>query len=123
MLRRPPRSTRTVPLFPYTTPFRSVDGLQARRQEAWETGDFKKAASLDDELLDYKLAAKERAKSGKPSVEVPEFKANDEPLSPDHMDTLASWAQEKDASGTPLRPWAKPDIGRAWGREGGCQCV
>src|SRR3546814_16480329 len=82
MLRRPPRSTRTVPLFPYTTPFRSVDGLQARRQEAWETGDFKKAASLDDELLDYKLAAKERAKSGKPSVEVPEFKANEEPLSP-----------------------------------------
>src|SRR3546814_5565821 len=35
MIRRPPRSTRTDTLFPYTTLFRSVDGLDApaRRQQ------------------------------------------------------------------------------------------
>src|SRR3546814_498940 len=32
MLRRPPRSTRTDTLFPYTTLFRSVDGLAEARQ-------------------------------------------------------------------------------------------
>src|SRR3546814_14694744 len=32
MIRRPPRSTRTDPLFPYTTPFRSTSRNQAKRQ-------------------------------------------------------------------------------------------
>src|SRR3546814_16508842 len=31
MIRRPPRSTRTDTLFPYTTLFRSVDALHARK--------------------------------------------------------------------------------------------
>src|SRR3546814_15798908 len=31
MIRRPPRSTRTDTLFPYTTPFRSIDGLRPAR--------------------------------------------------------------------------------------------
>src|SRR3546814_7371405 len=40
MIRRPPRSTRTDTLFPYTTLFRSrrlrAGGLQARRQRAFQ---------------------------------------------------------------------------------------
>src|SRR3546814_14823108 len=37
MIRRPPRSTRTDTLFPYTTLFRSPDGIQTLRvhDEAW----------------------------------------------------------------------------------------
>src|SRR3546814_19288476 len=34
MIRRPPRSTRTDTLFPYTTLFRSVDGLRPSRAGA-----------------------------------------------------------------------------------------
>jgi hypothetical protein len=86
-----------------------VDSLQVKRQEAFETGDFKKAAEYDDELLEYKLAAKERTKAGKPTVEVPEFKSDDQPLSDDHMDVLTTWARATDNAGTPLRPWASPD--------------
>src|SRR3546814_11843199 len=33
MIRRPPRSTRTDTLFPYTTLFRSPDGRQPRRRQ------------------------------------------------------------------------------------------
>src|SRR3546814_18832159 len=33
MIRRPPRSTRTDTLFPYTTLFRSVEGNRLRRDE------------------------------------------------------------------------------------------
>src|SRR3546814_12944333 len=40
MIRRPPRSTRTDTLFPYTTLFRSVDrnaiGMHHRRRVAWQ---------------------------------------------------------------------------------------
>src|SRR3546814_9443888 len=35
MIRRPPRSTRTDTLFPYTTLFRSNDGGGGRRQRSW----------------------------------------------------------------------------------------
>src|SRR3546814_17324747 len=34
MIRRPPRSTRTYTLFPYTTLFRSAEGIGAARAEA-----------------------------------------------------------------------------------------
>src|SRR3546814_10791291 len=33
MIRRPPRSTRTATLFPYTTPFRSADQHQRRARQ------------------------------------------------------------------------------------------
>src|SRR3546814_12131281 len=35
MIRRPPRSTRTDTLFPYTTLFRSVPVLKKRRKDGW----------------------------------------------------------------------------------------
>src|SRR3546814_10954515 len=37
MIRRPPRSTRTDTLFPYTTLFRSVDAIRAERQSGDKT--------------------------------------------------------------------------------------
>src|SRR3546814_10443773 len=38
MIRRPPRSTRTDTLFPYTTLFRSQDGIHRRAARARRTG-------------------------------------------------------------------------------------
>src|SRR3546814_16706979 len=38
MLRRPPRSTRTATLFPYTTLFRSIESLHCSRYRAMQTG-------------------------------------------------------------------------------------
>src|SRR3546814_18612147 len=46
MLRRPPRSTRTYTLFPYTTLFRSSDGLNRAMEAASERLDFEEAARL-----------------------------------------------------------------------------
>src|SRR3546814_18771498 len=39
MIRRPPRSTRTDTLFPYTTPFRSHGGTPARNRSAGRARD------------------------------------------------------------------------------------
>src|SRR3546814_4328139 len=36
MIRRPPRSTRTDTLFPYTTLFRSLDGLNPKTGSSWK---------------------------------------------------------------------------------------
>src|SRR3546814_7839849 len=43
MIRRPPRSTRTDTLFPYTTLFRSLHFVQA-----FEIGHFRRIARLDE---------------------------------------------------------------------------
>src|SRR3546814_3158653 len=70
MLRRPPRSTRTDTLFPYTALFRSVLGYP-RAAELFLTGDRFDAAAAkdyglvtdvvpDDELLDRAIAIAER---------------------------------------------------------------
>ena len=83
-----------------------VDTLQDQRKQAWESGDFDKASRLDDELLDYKLAAKERAKSKPAEVVVPQFK--DDPIPAEYMDRLGAWASEAGDDGKPLRPWANP---------------
>src|SRR3546814_4664585 len=64
MLRRPPRSTRTDTLFPYTTLFRSYGWLAeifARRgaaEEAFETQQWAARTGLDDTLA---MAESERA--------------------------------------------------------------
>src|SRR3546814_2378454 len=53
MIRRPPRSTRTDTLFPYTTLFRSgdhrrVDALPADRQEADDQPEKRRAGDADE---------------------------------------------------------------------------
>src|SRR3546814_18079988 len=50
MIRRPPRSTRTYTLFPYTTLFRSVADLRRPLAPGWEQ-------DIDDELLREDIAA------------------------------------------------------------------
>src|SRR3546814_4221823 len=62
MLRRPPRSTRTDTLFPYTTLFRSQlhigQGAAARAEAPWADGDRRGASkSLKLVLLGFALAA------------------------------------------------------------------
>src|SRR3546814_17643034 len=57
MIRRPPRSTRTDTLFPYTTLFRSIDQRAAMEagDGAWAVTDlaikYRRPAKLDDDLL------------------------------------------------------------------------
>src|SRR3546814_20861808 len=50
MLRRPPRSTRTDTLFPYTTLFRS--GLGVRLFDAYGAGNGRAASNLPSMMLD-----------------------------------------------------------------------
>src|SRR3546814_17037031 len=54
MIRRPPRSTRTDTLFPYTTLFRSVYGL---RGHAWRSTDHGASWQALDTHLDASLSA------------------------------------------------------------------
>src|SRR3546814_9075283 len=48
MLRRPPRSTRTDTLFPYTTLFRSFSDLRPDDNESLEQGVLEKLANRED---------------------------------------------------------------------------
>src|SRR3546814_2351274 len=60
MLRRPPRSTRTDPLFPYTTLFRSVNGLYSPGQIHFPSGPelftFNRAACAHGQGIDHAVA-------------------------------------------------------------------
>src|SRR3546814_14355417 len=51
MIRRPPRSTLTDTLFPYTTLFRSIEALLARHKEVRAAKDFAASDHLRDELI------------------------------------------------------------------------
>lgn len=84
---------------------KQMTGLQDRQREAFESGDFDKAQKLTDELLDYKIAAKER---GKAPIKIPEVQSGDGPLNEEHLNSLGFWASETDGSGAPKRPWANP---------------
>src|SRR3546814_5586839 len=57
MIRRPPRSTRTDTLFPYTTLFRSKQAALAAKEEA-----KRKAAEERERIRQEKAAAREAAK-------------------------------------------------------------
>src|SRR3546814_13034898 len=59
MIRRPPRSTRTDTLFPYTTLFRSVITLPRRDQPAAPSGDAKidRITSVDPRFDPAEFAA------------------------------------------------------------------
>src|SRR3546814_1417687 len=59
MIRRPPRSTRTDPLFPYTTPFRSGDGgfSIADRCQGGKNRAGRETAQADDrDIMDHDRA-------------------------------------------------------------------
>src|SRR3546814_18317447 len=59
MIRRPPRSTRTDTLFPYTTLFRSYAELLATmRQRHHAEASFKRGIELSAELCDKSLEAR-----------------------------------------------------------------
>src|SRR3546814_15009453 len=60
MIRRPPRSTRTDTLFPYTTLFRSNDAASVRRTGEWTMGKIRSvvmAASLPMVAIPLALTA------------------------------------------------------------------
>src|SRR3546814_5313601 len=62
MIRRPPRSTRTDTLFPYTTLFRSADHLDLCR--AFDRLGFIKKIGVIDELDDIAQCGLDRAQEG-----------------------------------------------------------
>src|SRR3546814_10922572 len=66
MFRRPPRSTRTDTLFPYTTLFRSVARVAAAPRRRWERGrmtvqPWSDPSGLSDLELAARIAARDRA--------------------------------------------------------------
>src|SRR3546814_10220218 len=52
MIRRPPRSTRTDTLFPYTTLFRSAQRVAAKRGETVAVPDAVREEGLPEDVLD-----------------------------------------------------------------------
>src|SRR3546814_15946251 len=60
MIRRPPRSTRTDTLFPYTTLFRSADGMQSRRQrlhcKLWLVAQIPDAVAVAEQQIEAGVA-------------------------------------------------------------------
>src|SRR3546814_5268745 len=62
MIRRPPRSTRTDTLFPYTTLFRSPDGRRGRPRERPAATDHRRpAARHRDRLRQQRVEPRERS--------------------------------------------------------------
>src|SRR3546814_21035650 len=60
MIRRPPRSTRTDTLLPYTTLFRSPDAFQAALEELMNSGDGMEQLTLLRDLGPEELLARWR---------------------------------------------------------------
>src|SRR3546814_13892385 len=109
MIRRPPRSTRTDTLFPYTTLFRSVG--------AQPVADLLHRGFLarDDALLD------EGAADGIEGMAVGAGKAHPLPAAVGEDD--AARALDMAEEGIPRVSRPGKQIGRASGRERGCQHV
>src|SRR3546814_19341123 len=86
MLRRPPRSTRTYTLFPYTTLCRSIDVLLAARR----VGPTGKAYGLDmtDEML--ALARDNQTKAGVGNAEFLKGEIESVPLPDNSVDVIIS---------------------------------
>src|SRR3546814_3415385 len=61
MIRRPPRSTRTDTLFPYTTLFRSAEIRSLRREVRPQAGRSEAAAQLAVGFLALELVGEERS--------------------------------------------------------------
>src|SRR3546814_7186456 len=62
MIRLPPRSTRTDTLFPYTTLFRSINGIAAQLQELCRRLRFKpEIARFALHVLEYRQAIVDRS--------------------------------------------------------------
>src|SRR3546814_2249453 len=71
MIRRPPRSTRTDTLFPYTTLFRSIqDKIRSIRSSATEGSLFERASETLRELGD-EIDRQEEAPPGTPEAPAP----------------------------------------------------
>src|SRR3546814_5880470 len=68
MIRRPPRSTRTDTLFPYTTLFRSTGGLHAARGRARDRGPGKRQAARRRARRQGRLDRQRVAQEGRPAV-------------------------------------------------------
>src|SRR3546814_13585043 len=60
MIRRPPRSTRTDTLFPYTTLFRSSQRADHTQQEEYAAADQQDNGNDGDAAFDHQLAAAHR---------------------------------------------------------------
>ena len=86
---------------------RQMSSLQQRQKEAFENGDFEQAQKINDELIDYKMAAKERARQKPTQAAEPKFDDGGG-LTQEQEGLLAAWASETDASGNLVRPWANP---------------
>src|SRR3546814_19974506 len=117
MIRRPPISTRTDTLFPYTTLFRSCEAIRVRFSEKAQI------AGLRADVLNFAIPA-EKARLGLGNaagifrVLSPDKHVGDrEAIVPDDVPA----DEDRDKGRLSCRNKPMFQIGRASGREGGCQ--
>src|SRR3546814_19685929 len=79
MVRRPPRSTRTDTLFPYTTLFRSPEGEAGRGDKAAQFGVAQRA---DPEGAGKITDGGDRLGAARRRLDAPQFRAQKAPASP-----------------------------------------
>src|SRR3546814_18756516 len=132
MIRRPPRSTRTDTLFPYTTLFRSDDKIALRREGR------KARPRLDGELIERQMAGTERQRRGQfplprrqrlagPRIDQVETHPREMHLRrgdrhPCFIPAVSATKEFKDLGVKALDAYRHPvEIGRASCRERGCQ--
>src|SRR3546814_11067796 len=124
MIRRPPRSTRTDTLFPYTTLFRSISGIKPTYGRCSRWGVVAFASSLDQ--------AGPMAHDVRDCAIMPEAMAGFDPRDATSLDfDVPKWeaglsgALKGKKAGIPkeYRVENMPQIGRASGRERVCQSL
>src|SRR3546814_14145599 len=117
MIRRPPRSTRTDTLFPYTTLFRSVQKAeqieQRRLAAARGTDDRREASPFDDEVR--VLHKKHRRLSRQGAAEVAGLQQAH--TAPRNMSTGSTREVLRAGSQAATAPAVSEEIGRAACRE------
>jgi len=99
----------------------SESQLVTLRQQAFERGDAKAYDEINDKLMDIKLNKKLTAtqrqaiqsqNQNQPqqqfnnAAEIAQRSVQDGELDPNDARLIATWQDERDESGTPLRPWA-----------------
>src|SRR3546814_19609300 len=115
MIRRPPRSTRTDTLFPYTTLFRSKYGLGQKPEDKWIS--FSVAKSVTSTLLGAAIRdGKIKSVDDLVTTYIPELKGG-------AYDGVTLRQVLAMRSGAQWNEDYTDEIGRAACRERVCQCV
>src|SRR3546814_19408398 len=104
MIRRPPRSTRTDTLFPYTTLFRSIDSIHAIRGEA--DGLNERVAAITESVQEQTAATAEISNNIQAAAAKSELVSS-------HVDDIARSAERTGGAAGDVESAARPPSGDA----------